>query len=104
MRSIASAIWLPAAPELPAVAESGVRDFDISTWYGVRAPAATPKDIVLMGHAALSRTLRAKATQDSFTRLDAETLESTPEEFTRFMRDDLAKWTKVIDASGIKLE
>jgi len=94
----------PAAPDVPGVAESGMRDFDISTWYGVLVPAATPKDIVLMGHAALSRTLRAKATQDSFTRLDAETLESTPEEFTRFMRDDLAKWTKVIDASGIKLE
>jgi len=56
VRSIASAIGLPAAPELPAVAESGMRDFDISTWYGVLAPAATPKDIVLMGHAALSKT------------------------------------------------
>jgi tripartite-type tricarboxylate transporter receptor subunit TctC len=49
-------------------------------------------------------TLRVKATQDSFTRLGAETLESTPEAFARFMRDDLTKWTKVVRAAGIKLE
>ena len=93
-----------AMPELPTLAESGLPGFDASTWTGVVLPAATPHDIVLKVHAALSKTLRAKATQDSFTRLGAETLESTPEEFARFMRDDLAKWTKVVRAAGIKLE
>jgi tripartite-type tricarboxylate transporter receptor subunit TctC len=93
-----------AMPELPTLAESGLPGFDASTWTGVVLPAATPHDIVLKVHAALSKTLRAKATQDSFTRLGAETLESTPEEFARFMREDLAKWTKVVRAAGIKLE
>jgi tripartite-type tricarboxylate transporter receptor subunit TctC len=55
-------------------------------------------------NAALVKTLRLKATRDSFTRLGAETLESTPEEFARFMREDLAKWTKVVREAGIKLE
>jgi tripartite-type tricarboxylate transporter receptor subunit TctC len=55
-------------------------------------------------HAALIKTLRAKATRDGFARLGAETLESTPEEFARFVRDDLAKWSKVIREAGIKLE
>jgi tripartite-type tricarboxylate transporter receptor subunit TctC len=93
-----------AMPELPTIAESGIPGFDASTWTGVVLPAATPHDIVMKVHAALSKTLRSKATQDSFARLGAETLESTPEEFARFMRADLEKWTKVIRQAGIKLE
>jgi len=93
-----------AMPDLPTIAESGVPGFDSSTWTGIVLPAATPHEIVMKVYAALSKTLRAKATQDSFARLGAETLESTPEEFARFMRDDLAKWTKVVREAGIKLE
>ena len=93
-----------AMPELPTIAESGIPGFDASTWTGVVMPAATPHDIVMKVHAALAKTLRTKATQDSFARLGAETLESTPEEFARFMRADLEKWTKVIRQAGIKLE
>ncbi len=93
-----------AMPELPTIAESGIPGFDSSTWTGIVLPAATPHDIVMKVHAALIKTLRLKATRDSFTRLGAETLESTPEEMTRFVRDDLAKWTKVVREAGIKLE
>lgn len=93
-----------AMPELPTIAESGIPGFDSSTWTGIVLPAATPHDIVMKVHAALIKTLRAKATHESFARLGAETLESTPEEFARFMRDDLAKWTKVVREAGIKLE
>ncbi|MDB5810492.1 MAG: hypothetical protein JWN94_2614 [Betaproteobacteria bacterium] len=93
-----------AMPELPTIAESGIPGFDSSTWTGIVMPAATPQDVVLKVHAALVKTLRTKATRDAFTRLGAETLESTPEEFARFMRADLEKWTKVVRAAGIKLE
>jgi tripartite-type tricarboxylate transporter receptor subunit TctC len=93
-----------AMPELPTFAESGVPGFDASTWTGIVMPAATPHDTVMKVNAALVKTLRLKATRDSFTRLGAETLESTPEEFARFMREDLAKWTKVVREAGIKLE
>jgi len=93
-----------AMPDLPTIAESGVPGFDSSTWTGIVLPAATPHEIVMKVYAALSKTLRAKATQDSFARLGAETLESTPEEFARFMRADLEKWTQVIRKAGIKLE
>ena len=93
-----------AMPELPTIAESGIPGFDASTWAGIVLPVATPHDIVMKVHAALIRTLRAKATRDNFARLGAETLESTPEEFARFMRNDIAKWTKVVREAGIKLE
>ena len=93
-----------AMPDLPTIAESGLPGFDASTWAGVVLPVATPQDIVMKVHTALIKTLRAKATRDNFVRLGAEALESTPEEFTRFMRDDIAKWTKVVRDAGIKLE
>ncbi len=59
---------------------------------------------MLKVHGALIKVLRLKATHDSFAHFGAETLESTPEEFTRFIREDLAKWSKVIREAGIKLE
>ena len=91
-------------PELPTIAESGIPGFDASTFTGIVLPATTPHDVVMKAHAALIKVLHAKATRDSFARFGAETLESTPEEFARFLRDDLAKWTKVIREAGIKLE
>ncbi len=93
-----------AMPELPTIAESGLPGFDASTWTGIVLPAATPHEVVMKVHAALIKVLHAKTTRDNFARIGAETLESTPEEFARFMRDDLAKWTKVIREAGIKLE
>jgi tripartite-type tricarboxylate transporter receptor subunit TctC len=93
-----------AMPDLPTIAESGIPGFDASTWTGVVLPAATPHDVVMKVHGALIKTLRTKTTQDNFARLGAETLESSPEEFARFMKADLAKWTKVIREAGIKLE
>ena len=93
-----------AMPELPTIAESGIPGFDSSTWTGIIMPVATPPDVVMKVHAALIKTLRIKATRDAFARLGAETLESTPEEFARFVRDDLAKWSKVVRDAHIKLE
>ena len=93
-----------ALPDVPTVSESGVPGFDASTVTGIVLPAATPRDIVLKVHGALIKVLRLKATHDSFAHFGAETLESTPEEFTRFIREDLAKWSKVIREAGIKLE
>jgi tripartite-type tricarboxylate transporter receptor subunit TctC len=93
-----------AMPELPTIAESGIPGFDASTWTAIILPAATPQDIVLKVHGALIKTLRQKATRDAFARLGAETLESSPEETTRFVKEDLAKWTRVVREAGIKLE
>ena len=91
-------------PGIPTMNESGLPGFDASTVTGIVLPAATPRDIVMKLHAALIKVLRLKATRDSFARFGAETLESTPEEFARFVREDLAKWSKVSREAGIKLE
>ena len=91
-------------PDIPTMNESGLPGFDASTFTGIVLPAATPRDVVTKLHAALIKVLRLKATRDSFARFGADALESTPEEFSRFIRDDLAKWSKVIREAGIKLE
>ncbi len=91
-------------PAIPTMDESGVPGFDASTFTGIVLPAATPREVVMKLHAALVKVLRAKATRDSFARFGAETLESSPEEFARFIREDLAKWAKVIRDAGIKLD
>jgi len=94
----------PHLPDVPSANESGVPGFDASTVTGIALPAATPADIVMKVHAALIKVLRAKTTRDSFARFGAETLESSPEEFAKFIRDDLAKWSKLVRETGIKLE
>jgi len=93
-----------AMPELPTIAESGIPGFDSSSWTAIIMPAATPQDVVLKVHGALIKTLRTKTTRDAFARLGAETLESSPEETARFVKEDLAKWTRVVREAGIKLE
>jgi tripartite-type tricarboxylate transporter receptor subunit TctC len=94
-----------AMPELPTIAEAaGIPGFDASTWTGIVLPAATPHDVVMKIHGALVKTLRTKSVRDNFARLGAETLDSTPEEFARYLREDLAKWTRVVREAGIKLD
>lgn len=94
----------PYLPEVPSANEAGVPGFDASTVTGITLPAATPPDVIAKVHSALVKVLRAKTTRDSFARFGAETLESTPEEFSKFIRDDLAKWNKLVRETGIKLE
>ena len=93
-----------ATPEVPTMDESGLKGFDASTSTGVLLPAATPREIVSKVHAALIKVLRSPATRENFARIGADTLESSPEEFTRFMREEIAKWGKVVRDAGVKLD
>jgi tripartite-type tricarboxylate transporter receptor subunit TctC len=91
-------------PEVPTLAESGVPGFDASTVTGVLAPAATPRDLVQKLNAALVKVLGAPAVRDRFASLGAEVQPSTSEELGAWIREDLAKWVKVVKQAGIKLE
>ena len=92
-----------ALPEVPTVDESGLKGFDASTSTGILLPVATPRDIVTKVHASLIKVLRLPATRESFARIGADTLESSPEEFTRFLREEIAKWSKVVHDAGVRL-
>ena len=91
-------------PELPTMHESGAQGFEVITYTGIVAPAATPKDILQRVHAALIKTLDLPATRDTFKRLGAEVIPSSPEAFTERLRRDLEKWRKLRDQLKLKLE
>ena len=92
------------APELPTIAEAGLPGFDISTWFGVFAPAGTPKPALDRLHAEFARALAAPDVLEKMTSLGAEPVGNTPEEFAAFIRAEADKYAKVIRASGAKVD
>lgn len=102
--AVASAKRSAMLASVPTMEEAGVRGFEASTYTGVFLPSATPKEIVNRVYAALLKVLDLLATRDAFNRLGAEVIKSTPEEVTRRISIDLAKWKKVQQQTGIKLD
>jgi len=94
----------PAAPDIPTVAESGVPGYEVSTFYGISAPAKTPRPIIDRLHSEIVRALKAPDVREKLLGLGADPVGNTPEEYTAFMQGEIAKWCKVIKAAGIKGE
>jgi tripartite-type tricarboxylate transporter receptor subunit TctC len=94
----------PGAPELPTVAESGVPGYEVSAWYGVLAPAGTPRPIVNRLSADLARMLRVPDVREALLANGTDPVGSTPEEFARHLRNEIDKWAKVVQASGLHAE
>ena len=92
------------APEIPTIAESGLPGYDVTTWYGLMFPTGTSKDIVARMNAAAVKALAHASVKERFSTTDLEPRSSTPEEFGTYIRREIAKWAKVIKASGIEIE
>jgi len=102
--AISSAKRSAAVPELPTVAESGMPGYESGTWFGLFAPAGTPREIV---NRLNGEIVRIMATADMKARLldqGADAVTGTPEQFRAFVKNELAKWGKVVKTVGIKLE
>jgi tripartite-type tricarboxylate transporter receptor subunit TctC len=91
-------------PDVPTVAESGLAGYDSTQWYGVLAPAGTPKEIVARLHDEIVRALRDAEVGKRLAADGAEAVGSSPEEFAAFIRSESEKWAKVASAAGIKPE
>jgi len=102
--AVSTAKRSPAAPEVPAVAESGLPDFDISTWFGVLAPAATPKDIIAKLNGELARALTLPDVKQRLAREGAETAPNTPEQFGKFIQSEIGKFAKIVKESGARAD
>jgi tripartite-type tricarboxylate transporter receptor subunit TctC len=94
----------PAAPDVPTVAEAGVPGYEVSTFYGVSAPAKTPRPIIDRLHAEIVRALNSPDLKSRLQDLGADPVGNTPEQYTAFMQNEITKWAKVIKAAGIKGE
>jgi tripartite-type tricarboxylate transporter receptor subunit TctC len=91
-------------PQVPTMQEAGIAGLEASTYTGIVLQAAVPKEIVARVYDALLKTLALTSTRDSFARLGAEVIQSTPEEFSRRLSADLAQWTRVREKTKIELE
>jgi tripartite-type tricarboxylate transporter receptor subunit TctC len=100
--AVSTAKRSPAAPGVPSVAESGMRNFDINTWNAVFAPAATPKDIIAKLNAEILRALGQPDVKDRLVREGAEVVPNTPEQFRSFLQTEVAKFAKIIQESGAR--
>ncbi len=92
-----------ALPETPPIAET-LSGFAIDTWWGLVAPAGTPRDVILKLNQAFVAALQASETRLRFGNLLAEPVPTTPDEFGAFMKAELAKYEKVVKASGAKVD
>jgi tripartite-type tricarboxylate transporter receptor subunit TctC len=93
----------PSLPDVPPVADT-LKGFAIDTWWGLVAPAGTPRDVIQRLNQAFVAALNTPEAKTRFAGLLAEPVPSSPEEFGRFMRAELAKYEKVVKASGAKVD
>ena len=101
---IASGKRSPQLPEVPTIAEAGVPGYESENWFGMFAPAKTPKRIIARLNEALVKVVRSPEVQSQFAALGAEAVGNSPDEFAAFVRRDVEKYAKVVKLSGAKLD
>lgn len=94
----------PAAPDLPTVAEAGVPGFEVVGWNGVMAPAGTPPDVIAKLNGAIKQALAMPDVVERLTGPGANVVWNTPADFGSFVKAEVAKWDKVVKASGAKID
>jgi tripartite-type tricarboxylate transporter receptor subunit TctC len=104
MLAIGSAKRSPALPDMPTIAEAGVPGYEYTTWYGVFGPKGMQKPVVAQLNGAVAKALASPDVSQRLMSQGAEPSPSSPEELTRYMREESTRWAKVIKAAGIKAE
>jgi len=102
--AVTSAKRSTSLPDVPTVAEQGFKDFDVSTWYGVFAPAGTPKEIVTAVNAEINKLLATPEMKDAIHAQGAEPQAMTHDQFGTQLKADYQKWRGIVQGSGVTLE
>jgi len=102
--AVSSARRSAAAPEIPTVAEAGVPGFDYVTWYGLFAPAGTPRDVVTRLNAQVVKILSEPELAKRFASQAAEPQGNTPEQLSQYRRSEFERWRKLIAEMKLKVE
>ncbi|HEY0337863.1 MAG TPA: tripartite tricarboxylate transporter substrate binding protein [Burkholderiales bacterium] len=100
--AVTSAKRFASVPQLPTVAEAGVRGYESVSWNGIAAPAGTPRDVISRVQEQVARALQSADIKERFFKDGIEGVGSTPEQFEGHIRSERAKWEKVVDSAGIK--
>ena len=102
--AVSSTTRFAGAPEIPSAAEAGIPGMDAKLWFGLFAPAKTPKPIIAKLNREIGDILRAPETQETFLKQGVAAAPGTPEELGEWVKTELARWTPVIQAAGIKAD
>ena len=101
---VSTATRVPSLPDIPTIAESGVPGYESVSWFGLAAPAATPKDTIARLNKESVAILRAPAIQDLFAKDGSLVVAGTAAEFDAYIRSETVKWARVVKSAGIKAE
>ena len=104
MLSAGGANRSPVTPELPSLAEEGVKDIDVDIWYALFAPAGLPRDIVALLNTEVVTILGQSEVRDSLQKQGLNPVTGTPEELGKLVESDLDRWTKVVRAARISAD
>jgi tripartite-type tricarboxylate transporter receptor subunit TctC len=102
--AVTSAKRSSSLPDVPTVAESGFKDFDVSTWYGVFAPTGTPAAVVTTLNTEINKLLATPDMKAAIQAQGAEAQAMTPAQLTTLLKNDYTKWKGIVEASGAKIE
>ena len=102
--AVSTAARSPIAPDISTMAEAGVAGYEANAWFGVFAPAATPKDLIARINAEIVKGLQTADMRERLRALGAEPVGGTPEQYAAFFRAEVAKWAKVVKAAGVRLD
>ena len=94
----------PAVPEIPTIAESGLPGYSMMAWWGLLAPAATPKAIVMQLQREVARMLTEPVLRDRLAAVGIDAAGSTPEAFGTYIRQEIKTWSKVIKEAGVRID
>ena len=94
----------PVFPDVPTSAEAGMPGFETYTWFGLAAPQGTPAPVVARLNAEMVKTLGVKEVFDVLARQGLDAGATSPEQFSKFIGDESAKWSRIIKAAGIKAD
>ena len=93
-----------AAPDVPTIAEAAIPGFDVTSWFGVLAPALAPKTVINRLNSDINKALRLPEVQERMAGQGAEPAIGTPDDFGKYIRSEIRKWGKVIKRAGITME
>jgi len=102
--AVSTAKRSPALPDLPTLSESGLKGYEVTTWYGLLAPKGTPKEITAKLYDAISAILKSPEMQKRLAEIGGEPGGMSPSEFAAFIKSETAKWAKVVKESGATVD
>ena len=102
--AVTGAARAQAMATLPTVAEAGIAGYEMNSWYGVLAPAATPRDIVQRLSAEIARIIKLPETRERLAHEGQEAAGTTADEFATYLRSEVEKWARVVKSSGVPIE